>query len=115
MHFSQRGATAKVLVGFDGSLDDDAIGKLAAFRANVQTAEEAQKRIAAATVRTREAAAAGNDLSKAMESAADLVALFAEHKIVCADMRMLARSILERCSFPTRDRRTRDGRALYTE
>ena len=56
-------------------------------------AEEAQKRITAATVRTQEAAAPGNDSSKAMESAAELAALLGDHKQVCVDMRTLARSL----------------------
>ena len=50
-------------------------------------AEEAQKRKAAATVRTHEAVATGTDASQAMESAADLTALLADHKSVCIDMR----------------------------
>ena len=56
-------------------------------------AEDAQKRITAATVRTHEAAATGTGASQAMESAADLAALLADHKSVCIDMRTLARSL----------------------
>ena len=69
------------------------LGKLAAFRAKAALAEEAQKRITAATIRTHQAAAAGNDSSMAIESAADLAALLADHKSVCIDMRTLARSL----------------------
>ena len=86
-------ATAEFLIGLDASPDDDAVGKLAAFRAKVQIAEEAQKRITAATVRTHEAAATSTDSSKAMESAADLAPLLADHKSICVYMRSLARSM----------------------
>ena len=74
---AEENANAEFLIGLDGSPDDDAVGKLAAFRAKAQLAEEAQKRITAATKRTHEANVAGNDPSKAMESAADLAALLA--------------------------------------
>jgi len=90
---AEENANAEFLIGLDGSPDDDAVGKLAAFRAKVQMAEEAQKRITAATVRTHQADTAGNDSSVAMESAADLAALLADHKSVCVDMRTLARSL----------------------
>ena len=69
---AEENANAEFLIGLDASPDDDAVGKLAAFRAKVQMAEEAQKRITAATVRTHEAAATSTDSSKAMDSAADL-------------------------------------------
>jgi hypothetical protein len=90
---AEENANAEFLIGLDGSRDDDAVGKLAAFRAKAQLAEEAQKRITAATKRTHEANVAGNNSSKAMESAADLAALLADHKTVCVDMRTLARSL----------------------
>ena len=57
------------------------------FEAKAGLAEQAQRRIIAAMKRTHEADVAGNDPSKAMESAADLAALLVDHKIVCADMR----------------------------
>ena len=50
---AEENANAEFLIGLDGSPDDDAIGKLAAFRANAQMAEEAQQRITAATQRAR--------------------------------------------------------------
>ena len=56
-------------------------------------AEEAQKRITTATVRTHEATATGTDSSQAMEKAANLAVLLADHKSVCVDMRALARSM----------------------
>ena len=93
MLLAEENANAEFLIGLDGSPDDDAIGKLAAFRAKAQLAEEAQKRISAATKRTHDASVAGNDASKAMESAADLAALLADHKSVCVDMRELAKSL----------------------
>ena len=62
------------------------------MRAKTQLAEDFNKRITAATTRTHDADVAGNDSSKAMESAADLAALLADHKAVCVDMRTLARS-----------------------
>ena len=46
---AEENANAEFLIGLDGSPDDDAIGKLAAFRAKTQLAEEAQKRSTAAT------------------------------------------------------------------
>ena len=49
------------LIGLGASLDGDAVGKLAAFRAKVQMAEEAQKRITVATLRTQEAFATSTD------------------------------------------------------
>ena len=79
---AEENANAEFLIGLDGSPDDDAVGKLAAFRAKAELAEEAQKRIVAAMKRTHDADVAGNDPSKAMESAADLAALLAEHKTV---------------------------------
>ena len=106
---AEENANAEFLIGLDGSPDDDAVGKLAAFRAKAQLAEEAQKRISAATKRTHEASVAGNDPSKAMESATDLAALLADHKSVCVDMR--ASAISGHRSLPTRDRRECDGRA----
>ena len=90
---AEESANAEFLIGLDGSPDDDAVGKLAAFRAKTQLAEEAQKRITAAVKRTQGANAAGNDPGNAMESAADLAALMADHKTVCVDMRTLARSL----------------------
>ena len=63
---AEENANAEFLIGLDGSPDDDALGKLAAFRARTQLAEEAQKRITAATKRTNEAILAGDDPSKAM-------------------------------------------------
>ena len=56
---AQENANAEFLIGLDGSPDDDAVGKLAAFRAKLQMAEEFQKRMGTATVRTQQAAAAG--------------------------------------------------------
>ena len=53
----------------------------------VQMAEEAQKRITAAAVRTQEAAATSTDSSKAMESVTNLVALLPHHQSICVDMR----------------------------
>ena len=88
-----KNANAEFLIGLDGSPDDDALGKLAAFRAKAQLAENTQKRIHAATKRTHEADVAGKDSSEAMEVAADLAALLADHKTVCVDMRTLARSL----------------------
>ena len=90
---AEENANAELLIGLDGSPDDDAVGKLAAFRGKGQLAEEAQKRITAATKRIHDAKVAGNDPSKVMESAADLAALLADHKTVCVDMRALARSM----------------------
>ena len=63
---AEENANAEFLIGLDGSPDDDAVGKLAAFRAKTQLAEEAQNRITAATKRTHEANVAGNDPSNAM-------------------------------------------------
>ena len=80
-------------MGLDISPDDDAVGKLAAFQVKVQLAEEAQTRITAATVRTQEATATTADLSKAIESATNVIALLADHKSSCVDMRSLARSM----------------------
>jgi len=90
---AEENSNAGFLIGLDGSPDDDALGKLAAYRAKVKMAEEAQKRITAATLRTHEAAATGADASQAMESAVDLAALLADHRSVCIDMRTLARSL----------------------
>ena len=90
---AEENANAEIRIGLDGSPDDGAIGKLAACRAKLQLAEEARKRIGAAAVRTREAACAGNETSKAMEPAADLAALLADHKSVLVDMRTIARSL----------------------
>ena len=104
---AEENANAEFLIGLDGTPDDDAVGKLAAFRAKVQMAEDAQKRIAAATVRAQKASAAEEAPStaagasehasnKAMEAAADVAALLADHKSVCVDMRTLARSMGDR-------------------
>ena len=90
---AEENANAEFLIGLDGSPDDDAVGKLAAYRAKVQIADETQKIIATATVRTQQAAAPGNDSSTAMEPAADLAALLADHKAVYVDMRTLARTM----------------------
>ena len=90
---AEESANAEFLIGLDGSPDDDAVGKLAAFRAKTQLAEEAQKRITAAVKRSQGVNVAGNDPGNAMESAADLAALMADHKTVCLDMRTLARSL----------------------
>ena len=86
-------ANGEFLTGLNESPDDDALGKLAAYRAKVQMAEEAQKIITPATMRTHEAAPTSTDPSKVMESAADLAALLADHKSFCIDMRTLARSL----------------------
>ena len=83
----------RYLIGLHVSPDDDSVGKLAAFRAKLQMAEGAQKKIAAATVRTHVAASSGNDPSVAMEAAAHVAALQAEHTTMCIDMRSLARSL----------------------
>ena len=56
-------------------------------------AEEAQKSITAAAVRTLEAVATSTDSSKAMESATALAALLPDHKSICVGMRSLARSM----------------------
>ena len=48
-------ANAEFLIGLDGSPDDDAVGKLASFRAKVALAEEAGKRKARATVQVERA------------------------------------------------------------
>ena len=106
---AEENANAEFLIGLDGSPDDDAIGKLAAFRAKAQLAEATQKRITAAAKRTHEADVAGNDPSNAMEPAADLAALLADQKTACVDMR--AGPISGHRSLSTRDRRKCDGRA----
>ena len=104
---AEENTNAEFLIGLDGSPDDDAVGKLAAFRAEVQMAEDAQKRIAAATVRAQKASAAEeapittagaseHASNKAMEAAADVAALHADHKSACVDMRTLARSMGDR-------------------
>ena len=104
---AEENTNAEFLIGLDGTPDDDAVGKLAAFRAKVQMAEDAQKRIAAATVRAQKASAAEeassraagaseHDSNNAMEAAADVAALLADHKSVCVDMRTLARSMGDR-------------------
>ena len=93
---AEENANAEFLIGLDGSPDDDAVGKLAAFRAKLQMAEEFQKRMGTAAVRTQQAAAAEKDSSSTMESAADLAALLADHKGVCVDMRTMARSMGDR-------------------
>ena len=63
---AEENANAEFLIDRDGSPDDDAVGKLAAFRAKAELKEEAPKRITAATKRTHEADVAGNDPSQAM-------------------------------------------------
>ena len=93
---AEENANAEFLIGLDGSPDDDAVGKLAAFRAKLQMAEDYQKRMGKAAVRTQQAAAAEKDSSSTMESAADLAALLADHKGVCVDMRTMARSMGDR-------------------
>ena len=69
---AEENANAELLIRLDGSPDDDAIGTLAAFRAKMQMAEEAQKRITAATTRTHEAAAVGGESNKATDAGVDL-------------------------------------------
>ena len=50
---AEENANAEFLIGLDGSPDDDAVGKLASFRAKVQLAEDVAKRITTATLRAQ--------------------------------------------------------------
>ena len=90
-------ANAEFLIGLDGSPDDDAVGKLASFRAKVALAEEAGKRMARAAVQVerarQEARGAEQDSYAAMEVAADQAACAAEHRSLCVDLRTVARSM----------------------
>ena len=52
---AEENANAEFLIGLDGSPDDDAVGKLAAYRAKVQLAEDFAKRINAARGRVQRA------------------------------------------------------------
>ena len=95
---AEENANAEFLIGLDGSPDDDAVGKLAAMRAKTQLAEDFTRRITAATRRQHEANVAEDDSSKAMESAADLAALLADHKTVCVDMSMSHLHMMSICA-----------------
>ena len=75
---AEENTNSEFLIGLDSSLDDDALGQLAALRSKTQLANETSKRIIAAAKRTQELASAGNDY--AMELAADLATLLAQHK-----------------------------------
>ena len=90
-------ANAEFLIGLDGSPDDDAVGKLASFRAKVALAEEAGKRMARATLQVerarQDARDAQQDTYAVMEVVADQAACTAEHRSVCVDLRSVARSM----------------------
>ena len=93
---AEENANAEFLIGLDGSPDDDAVAKLAAFRSKMQLAEELQKRIKAAEVRAQQAGDSESDVTTTMESAGDIAALLADHKSVCIDMRTMARTMGDR-------------------
>ena len=90
-------ANAEFLIGLDGSPDDDAVGKLASFRAKMALAEEAGKRLTHATLqveRTKhDARAAQQDTYASMDAVTDQAACAAEHRSVCVDLRSVARSM----------------------
>jgi hypothetical protein len=82
---AEENANAEFLIGLDGAPDDDPVGKLASLRAKVQLAEDVQKRITAATLRVQQAGAAEHVSDTAMDAAADLAALGADHKSIMAE------------------------------
>ena len=93
---AEENANAEFLIGLDGSPDDDAVAKLAAFRSKMQLAEELQKRIKAAEVRAQQAGDSERGVTTTMESAGDGAALLADHKDVCIDMCTMGRSMGDR-------------------
>ena len=93
---AEENANAEFLIGLDGSPDDDAVAKLAAYRSKVQLADDLQKRIKAAEVRAQQAGDSESGVTTTMESAGDVAALLADHKNVCIDMRTMARTMGDR-------------------
>ena len=89
---AEENTNAEFLIGLDGTPDDDAMGKLAAMRAKWHLAEEAGKRMRAATVRAH---VSRNDPAAALQSGADEAVLRAKHKTVLVDLRTIARGMGE--------------------
>ena len=58
---AEENANAEFLIGLDGSPDDDAVGKLAAFRAKLNMAAEFQKRLSTVEQRIHQSRTSDND------------------------------------------------------
>ena len=94
---AKENANVEFLIGLDGSPDDDAVGKMAAFRAKVHLAEEYAKRVRAATLRVQamggQSGATEHEADASMNATVDLNALLADRTEVCVHLRFLARSM----------------------
>ena len=83
------------MIGFEGSSDEDAAGKLASMQAKIKMAEDLEKRISLAMSRLRQTQGREAFLAKStgqsMEAAAELVALRSDHKALLMDLGTLSR------------------------
>ncbi len=82
---AEENANAEYLIGLEDSPEDCSVAKLAAFRAKLRVLDEHGRKLSAAARRQAQAAESSD---AQMDLAVDAAAAAADHRTVCADLRI---------------------------